>query len=458
MTVVPQTSLFTRCAPGMVLALALCTVYGYSADTGAIATARPSTMPVTVERPNAGLSVTVPAGFEQLTLSAAGDIMRAVKVEREIVLGRERVVQSVVVRAFAVVESDTAESCADAHVTELSDARLNGQLHREVRVLGKAVMPVADSIGAGRLLSYIYRDVPCVSGQVFLVREVPPYGRLGYVISVEVEARFQPDLPRLLGEVLKGVKYLPFKHPCDVPMGILESPREGPEGAFSIRVPQGWYVLDMERGLRLGCTDYLRGGLPYPLVDVVSVELHEEQTAKQLVQRLIHKYNRLGTLDKTVGNVMQEGACRLDGVEGYQFVYRVVPQIPVLVAGQAVEPAELRVHRMVCVPTGRKGVVRNYALLMVLRSEDIPGALAMMDKLSEGFKIQQDASAALNADLPSTMKNGAASRAAETQPASRPQERSIFGPSETSIFAPTIGPASRPLPRATSAPASGLPK
>ncbi len=458
MTDASLTSLARRLAVTAMLALTLWACHAHAADA-VVPVAVSGNSPVMVERPNAGVVLTVPAGFDMLTLTAAGDIVRAVKSEKEIVLGRERIVQSIVVNAFGVVESDTAESCAETRMNELTSLRVGTQQpYRDVKVLGKASMPVAGSVGAGRLLSYTFQDVACVSGQVFLVREVPPYGRLGYLITVEVEQRFQPVLTQLLAEVLKSFTYIPFKHPIEMPMGKLGLAKEGPEGAFSIRVPDGWYAMDMERGLRLGCTDFLRGGVPLPLVDAVSVELHEDQDSKELAKRVIAKYNRMASVDKMVGAVFSDGDCKLDGADGYQFVYRVVPEKPVIVPGQPADPAELRVHRMVCVPTGRKGVIRNYALLMVLRGEDVPAALAIMDKLAEGFKIQQDTSVPFSTELSPGIRLGTTTTAPTSRPTSRSSEGSIFAPAQSSIFGPSVGPASRPSLRPTSGPTGGLPK
>ena len=345
------------------------------------AAAPPTDGPTETDFAHAGISVVLPAGFELQTLSERFDILRAVKTEKD------RRILTVSVSAYPVTEKDTADSCADGAMHDLEAA----VAIKDMKLLSKSPTTIAGATGTARLLSYSFRGSATIAGQVYFIREVKKGKvRICYLLTVEAVAEQQNAMLQVFRDLMKGVKLTAVQHSSSLAVEDLGGAVEIIPLAFSIRVPEVWHWGQAPLGVQLARTDYLRGGIPNPVVDVIAADVPADANARDFARRCIQDYTKAAAAKNAAAKVLSEGPARLDGVEGYQFVFQETPSKPAPAIGEAeADPPELKVQRMICVPGGKDGRGRTDALILTVLGSDAKSAEAMMDKIASGFKVLQ---------------------------------------------------------------------
>ena len=130
-------------------------------------------------------------------------------------------------------------------------------------------LTVADTPAIRQRVSYTARGVDSVADRVFVLAAVAgkPF-KIGYLLSVEARPTGQDKLAAATDELLKSVRFSPPKDPQTVPLNLAADPVRAYDVGLSLRLPLGWIVESGRGGLRASQTDYLAGGLAYPMLTV----------------------------------------------------------------------------------------------------------------------------------------------------------------------------------------------
>jgi len=347
------------------------------------------------EYPHAGVALAVPQKYTHQMPVDGSEVMRAVLTK-----GEEQI-QSVSLSAYPLKQKVTLKMYANALIAELrADLAIRG-----LKVGKKVEMKVGDVTGAARRLSYTYRGEKRLAVQLcFLRKEEKDKPRICYVLSIETTPDHEEKLLPAFAAIVKSVKLTCLSHPHSLEVKTLATPQKDYRYSFSIRPPAGWYAAPMPDGIWMGITDYLYGGAPL-LSALVVVQDGErttaEQSAKKALQVAIKSAGDSGAKIK----VLSQGAQKLAGYKGYQFVLKRSKSDPT-----DGDQAMLYVQRVICVP-GPGKATRRYSLTLAFPADDAKRAKALMETIAGGFALLKPTT------QPTTTTAPAASRPAASGPA-----------------------------------------
>ncbi|MCJ7543749.1 MAG: hypothetical protein MUP47_04155 [Phycisphaerae bacterium] len=279
-----------------------------------------------VDFPHAGLVLAFPAGYQSQTVQQPFDIARAILTDKDLP------VQAVSVAAFPLEDPNiSAEELAD----QMAAAQQQNLAVRNLQVLSKAPMKVADLPGAARLISYTFRGDETVAASVVFCRDlVGRQGRLEYVITVEAAADRKAEVLPALGEVVKSVRLMTVVRPIDIPLKMSSRVLEAPDGLIALRVPHGWFAETSEAGISLAQTDYALGGEPTVIACVLGAETAEVATPQQHAQQCIQAATQAAADQGMEAKVISQEPARLGSAEACQLVIEQrLPQASSVPAG-----------------------------------------------------------------------------------------------------------------------------
>jgi len=362
-----------------------------------------------IQFPHAGISLAAPEGFEYEAPESPVVVMRAVRK------ANGKAAWAVTLMAFCVDQEVTAEQFVDALVAGQQETLAV----RDLNVRKKVPMTVAGIKGTGRLMEYTFRGVKTLAAGAGFIRQGRAGGapRICYVLLVESAELSPPKrtmLLAILGEVIKTVRMVPFRHPIDAQIRASADPLGGPGLGCSIRPPLGWYATVSDTGVGLGQTDYLLGGEVTLRAQVMSRSRPAGTISRQHVEECLRLARRRMEADGKV-TVVSQGAAELAGRGGWQFVARLEGAAPTTAsapatsraAGPALPPVFV-VHRAVCadLPTAGDGPPQTVSYDLVLTATgpntDAARAQAVMDRLAEGFLFAAAADVPRPATAPSS--------------------------------------------------------
>ncbi len=364
------------------------------------------TMGEVVEFPHAGIALAVPQDHLMRNVAAPLDVMRATAEQNG------RPVQAVSLAAFPIDRDDlTAESLAEAGIAVHS-----GNLAiRNLQVLSKAAMKVADLEGAARQLSYSLRGEETVAATVYFVRQLDqPKMRLCYVLTVETLAERKAEVLPTLGEVVKTVRLMELRHPAQIAIGPMGAAMKDPQGRWSIRPPMGWYASVTPAGATMAQTDYLQGQEPALIAYLVATTT-AATSADQQMDQCLNSLEKTATQRGLAGRLVSRKNLKLAGRDACQIVFEQSPKPPpateplsspetaaatqtstqaaTQAAAEAPQPVVI-VQRNLCLFAGVAGKSECFLLVLVAQGAAPNSAEAMMDKIAEGFELLTPAAAA----------------------------------------------------------------
>ena len=281
-----------------------------------------------VDFPHAGLALAFPAGYQSQTVQQPFDIARAILTDKDLP------VQAVTVAAFPLEDPNiSAEELAD----QMAAAQQQNLAVRNLQVLSKAPMKVADLPGAARLISYTFRGDETVAASVVFCRDlVGRQGRLEYVITVEAAADRKAEVLPALGEVVKSVRLMTVVRPIDIPLKMSSRVLEAPDGLIALRVPHGWFAEVSEAGISLAQTDYTLGGEPTVIACVLGAETAGAATPQQHAQQCIQAATQAAADQGMEAKVISQEPARLGSAEACQLVIEQrLPQASSVPSGAA---------------------------------------------------------------------------------------------------------------------------
>jgi hypothetical protein len=353
-----------------------------------------------VEFPHAGIALAVPQDHLMQNVAAPLDVMRATAVQNG------QPVQAVSLAVFPIDRDDlTAESLAEAGIAGHSE----NLAIRNLQVLSKAAMKVADLEGAARQISYSLRGEETVAATVYFVRQLDqPRMRLCYVLTVEALAERKADVLPTLGEVVKTVRLTALRHPAQIAIGPLGAAIKDPQGRWSIRPPLGWYASVAPAGATMAQTDYLLGQEPALIAYMVATTT-DATSAEQQMNQCLDALEKTATQRELQGRLVSRKNLKLAGRDACQIVFEQLPKPSPATASRmspeteaatqantqaatqaapvdAPQPVVI-VQRNLCLPAGAAGKSDSFLLVLVAQGATARSAEAMMDKIAEGFEL-----------------------------------------------------------------------
>ncbi len=330
----------------------------------------------TLSYPHAGVSLTLPEGFELQMLAETFDVLRAVRYQED------AAVQALTLSAYPVEPSDTARAFANAKMAEL---KRNVNIRR-LQVPKETTMPVAGVKGVARRLSYLFRGEKTVAAQVYFTRDVTKDLRICYLLSVESDEAHQGTMLRVLASAIKSLKRIDMAHPMAIELPEASLTLSDAKRGYAVDVPRGWHASSGRGGVYLFQTDLLAGGIPNPNVSVTVAGTLPETTAAACAEKLIAYVNKTATSKGLNAKVLSNEPAKLAGREGRQFVMRLSKSSD----GNG-EGAEVHVYRILCTPDPGGEGARSISLALVAQNAEPDAAAAKLDALAEGFSLLSDA-------------------------------------------------------------------
>jgi hypothetical protein len=387
---------------------------------------------------HAGIRLAVPTGYKSHPLSEPFQVMLATRLEGA------RATQSINLMAHVVDAEMTAE---DFQKQELARMRENLALRR-LEVIKESEIPIAGTKGVGRTMSYTFRGVETMTVSVAFLRKAeapiaPVEGgakghspqdshRVMYQLTMEVAASHKDTLLRIFDQVVRSVETIPMKHPYQLPIEMDDRLLKDFEQGYALKQPEGWIGTTNAIGVATWQTDYLMGGVPNPSVQALAMLLEKEKSPEECGQLAIAYEREQGAKIE----ILQEGAVKLAGKDGYQFVIRKTlspemgnteaedgkeegdlgegaetgngdaelpePQADAQPApnGDAEEsideetvsePAEpisvIEIRRCICTPDPFSDKCRHYALIVNLRGLSVEQAVELAQPFFESFSL-----------------------------------------------------------------------
>ncbi len=359
-----------------------------------------------IEFPHVGVALSVPEGFQFQQPDEQHLVMRSVLKDGE------KAGMAITLSAYLVDGETTTEKFAERMLDELqADLRV-----RRLEVLKETPMPVAKLEGKARLLTYTYRGEKTTSAGVCFIRELTsPAVRICYLLQIEaLEKRAVKVLP-IFGEVVKSVSLTEVRSPADSPFDPTGPATVDLRRGFSIRLPVRWFVRPTATGIRAALSDYLRGGLPIPVLQVAVIDGSPQMTSRECGRAGLAEAQKGAYKAGLKDEVLSEGPATLGGLAAHEFVLlqSTAPQTkpataaaPTTTSGPAAtapaaasapatatQPAEgaksvIIAQRTACLP-GPAGRRRSYSLVLAYPGGDGNAARAMLEKLAAGFSLRK---------------------------------------------------------------------
>ncbi|MCD4823943.1 MAG: hypothetical protein K8S55_05005 [Phycisphaerae bacterium] len=419
---------YTLCAVGVLLAGSLA-----MADQEKVA---PIKMNKPVDFPHAGIRLAMPTGFDRQPLGEEFAVMVAKRIEGM------RATQSISLMAFPVSSDQTAEAFSQSLLSNLK-----GDLAvRHLKVLNKTKMRIAGLDGLAQSIAYTHRGIETVAVGVCFIRQVkktPVAGEsadakkadsfaIAYLLSMEVAATHKNILFRTFDEIVKTIALTDFRKPIDVIKQFKGPFLKDHRSGCGVRVPPGWVGVVGKTGLSVFQADYLAGGVPSPIIQVVSLEVPNTAAPEACGKKAIEFERKQGfTID-----ILSQGPVTVGKNSFYQFVLRksvyreaespaatpatpgqkppgktapataptketkpaattappaeTTPKAKQPAAAQPVKKKELvasviEVRRLLNLPSENVGKSWHYAIIMTCQDCDEKQAVAFMDKFTKGF-------------------------------------------------------------------------
>ena len=314
-----QGKMYTKSRNNMSGVLIAAAVVGALLSAGSAALAAEDEMQPAVNYANAGISMAMPKGFVFHVASDPSIVVRA-----GLRSGRQSV-QAVTLRAFCVVPKASASELADS-----ADKALEEQLSvRKFRALKSVSIKVAGITGVARLLKYSYDGNMTTAARVFFIRAPKGDGvHICYVLSVEVQVKYEQELLPTLDKVIKNAKLTTVQAPSSIPTRLSEARIKDYRGGFSVRVPEGWYGMSVKGGVSLGQKNYLIGGANSPQLAILAAQAGPLETAQSFARKAMSKYLAATTRPNSGVEILAEGPAKIGDQDAYQYVLKYTAVLP----------------------------------------------------------------------------------------------------------------------------------
>jgi tetratricopeptide (TPR) repeat protein len=251
----------------------------------------------------------------------------------------------------------------------------------------EAEVPFQTGKAMVRLIAYTNtaNESNSLMGWVAFIRE-PKDGkgpRIAYILGLAMNEKQADRLVPALAAIAKSMELTDAASPAPGGVAMQGALYEDPRLQFSISLPSGWAGNPTDRGYEMGQMDFARGAVS-PKVEVVAQTIPGTFTAKSFGEEAVQRKLPKGVTRK----VLSQGAAKLAGRDGYQFVVSQTPD-----EEAAGRPAVL-VGRLILLdkPDGAKAM---YAIVVECLDAQAKDVEALAEKVASGFSILQGRTAAL---------------------------------------------------------------
>ncbi|MFA6133600.1 MAG: hypothetical protein WC869_06240 [Phycisphaerae bacterium] len=360
--------------------------------------------------PNAGIELAIPAGYQLQPLAQPYEILRAVMFDGNTPS------QGLTLVAMPVGSpTATADEIADSMLADQQQSLVI----RDLQMITKATMKVADINGAARYFSYKFRGEPTLAAVVYFIRQAPDSAsRICYILSVEAQANRKSEVLPALGDVVKTVQFLPLQRPIDIKLHLGQKV-ESEDGLLSLRVPEGWFVNSDASGLEIAQMDFTRN-TPTLFAHIVVDDVAPQGDANAVAAKCIARFKTATAADEMEGKVLGQTTSLLAGLPACQLVMeqrgqpRATSAPTTAAAGATTAPATVPasspatapaadadkfnvviVQRVVVLPESlAAGGHKSLSLILICQEAKPEAAEAAMNTLAEGFELHPEKLAA----------------------------------------------------------------
>ncbi len=377
--------------------------------------------PVTLDF--AGLKLALPKGFTLRPAMEQSMLVQAVKLEGD------QPILAVTMLAYPLEENASLIGFVDM-------ARLQSSLAvRQLNLLKTHQLKIAGADAELRIATYEARGLELTSLRVYFLQALPGLpAKVGYVLALEGQKGQGGQLLPLLGAIGGSIELLPPVRPMAQKVAQLGEPFVSQRWGYSLRPPQ-WWKLSASRDrdvVQMMQMDYLPDPKPPQfLLQVKPEAAAAEACAKTALKGLQDKVKQQEGSDF---QVVREGAARMGGREGYEFLVRNVVALP----GKAAEKTTMTMYmgqRTVCAYGNSYSLVAYY---LTEKPEQLSDA---MDAIAAGLELSPPVATA-----PSTAPAG---EGPAGSPAPQPNPQPTLEPTPSPLPAeppllPGVGPSSAP--------------
>ena len=262
----------------------------------------------------------------------------------------------------------------------MTDAMRKWPFVKDMSMDTEAEVPFQTGKALVRLIAYTdnTNDSNALMAWVAFLRE-PKDGkgaRLGYILGLSMNEKQGEKLLPTLAAIAKSITLTEPASPAPAALDVQGAQFADQQLLFSVSMPWGWAGHPTDKGFEMGQMDLAHGNTVSPKVEVIAETIPGTYTAQSFGEEAVQRKVPKGMTRK----IVSQGAAKLGGREGYQFVVSQSPE-----EGAAGTPA-LLVGRLVCVdrPDGKKTM---YAIVVQCVGVGAKDAEALTEKIAGTFKI-----------------------------------------------------------------------
>ena len=354
---------------------------GAQADVGDAASG-PATFP------HAGISLSLPAGFEALPLMEMYQLVRAVRGDDDLVD------EAIALMAIPMAGDATAEQFAEDMLADMQQQLA----FRDVELLAGAEATLDGLAGQRRVVQYRQADNENVAAAAIVVRPLGDSGQsVCYLLMTECSADRREQAEALLDEVAATVAWTDVTSPmaCETP--DLAEPIELSAIGCAIRRPAGWFAVALPDFVEMGLIDFTVGGMTSPMVRLLARQTDPEDDAEAVSAESLAMAMQLAEEIGDQATVVSQGPATLGDHEGQEFVLLLTPtgrpvaELQAPDAGSAAAPqtpsSVVVMQRTVCVISDDGAEAVAYLLTLVCESDNVAAVEPIMDRVAEGFSF-----------------------------------------------------------------------
>ena len=343
-----------------------------------------------VARPHAGITLTVPDGFESLPLIEMYQLVRAARIEDD------RIDEAVALVAIPMAADATAEQFAADMLADMQQQLA----FRDVQLLESVDASLAGLDGQRCVIGYRRGGNENVAAALVAIRPMSGSGRsICYLLMTECSSGRRERAVTLLNEVAATVEWTEVTSPMACEVAELAEPIELSAIGCAILRPAGWFAVALPNFVEMGLIDFTVGGKTSPMVRLMARAADAEGGSQAVAGESLAMALQLAEDIGDQATIVHQGPADLGGRVGYEFVLLLTPSGQAEVelrapaddedaAADVVETSCVTVvQRCLCVAAADDGAAVAYVLTLVCESGDVPAARAVMDRVAEGFSL-----------------------------------------------------------------------
>ncbi len=339
--------------------------------------------------PQAGMTLTLPAGFIRQSLGEEFQLLRAARFADDVP------VQGLTVLAFPVMAGTTADQFAEEMLADMQQQLA----FRGIEELGGGPAELAGSLGHRRVVDYVHRGQSATAAWVIAVRPMTEDLSICYVLWVESPTDRSEEVEPTLEEVVASVTLGEVTSAAEGGITAVYERHVLADAGCAIRRPARWFAVASVDRVEMGQIDFTRGGVVSPVARLQAEETTETESMSCSQKSLVLARQMAHQIGDNV-EVVHQGPADLGDYDSFEFVLVCTPLSQPTTDEAATAPAEdvlptpvCIAQRALCLPPDESGVSRSYYLTLICETDSVEAVRAMMEKLAGGFELLDEPAA-----------------------------------------------------------------